>query len=143
MPPLAPDLPLPDCDVCTSVAAYRMSYGERELDVRITEDRLAERLDDGRMHVLRADVPLRDMVPLAESDLKYTIALLAKCAACGTTWFTDCASAAGRLISRWKPRPRRGGHGLRCRSGNAGRDNGRGCRDVERILTTAGGAPSV
>lgn len=87
MPPLAPDLPFPDCDVCTSVAEYRMSYGERELDIPIAEDRLAERLDDGRMHVLRADVPLRDMVPLAESDLKYTIVLFAKCAACGTTWF--------------------------------------------------------
>ncbi len=63
-----------------------MGYGQRELDTRVAEGRLAERLDDGRRHVLRADVPLRDMMPLAESDLKYTIVLFAQCAACGTTW---------------------------------------------------------
>ena len=84
---LASDPALPDCDVCTSVAAYRTSYGDVELDIRVVEERLAKRFDDGRMHVLKSDVPLRDMVSLAESDLKYTIALFARCDACGTTWF--------------------------------------------------------
>ncbi|MDF2047697.1 hypothetical protein P2P98_16160 [Microbacterium sp. Kw_RZR3] len=81
-----PQTALPRCDVCTSVAVYRDFYGRRVIDIEPTEDRLAERLDDGRMSVLRADVPLRDMMPLARSDLKFTIVLFARCEVCGTTW---------------------------------------------------------
>jgi hypothetical protein len=86
------------------VAAYRDSYGERVLDIRTTEDRLAERLDAGQMRVLRGDVPLRDMLALAESDLKFTIVLFAKCEVCGTTWFYG-------LCIRGQPtyKPTRGG----------------------------------
>jgi hypothetical protein len=104
MAPRASDPAPPDCDVCTSVAAYRDSYGERVLDIRTTEDRLAERLDAGQMRVLRGDVPLRDMLALAESDLKFTIVLFAKCEVCGTTWFYG-------LCIRGQPtyKPTRGG----------------------------------
>ncbi|MGC0368192.1 hypothetical protein [Microbacterium sp. SLBN-111] len=83
----APETPWPDCEVCTTVPAYRDSYGERVLDIGLTEAHLGERLDDGRMRVLRGDVPLHDMVALAESDLKFTIVLFTQCEACRTTWF--------------------------------------------------------
>jgi hypothetical protein len=87
MAPGEQETALPHCDVCTSVAVYRDSYGRRVIDIAPTEDRLAEKLDDGRMRVLRADVPLRDMMPLARADLKFTIVLFARCEVCGTTWF--------------------------------------------------------
>lgn len=77
----------PDCDICTSVAAYRASYGHRVLDIGTSEDRLAERLDAGQVRVLRGDVPLRDMMALATSNLKFSIVLFTKCEVCGTTWF--------------------------------------------------------
>ncbi|WP_378148150.1 hypothetical protein ACFJGV_07985 [Cnuibacter sp. UC19_7] len=75
------------CEVCDFVAVRRPDHGERVVDIEATQRRLGERLDDGRMRVLRADVPLADMMPLAEADLKYTIVLFARCETCGTTWF--------------------------------------------------------
>lgn len=75
------------CEVCDLVAVRRPDHGERVVDLEATQRRLGERLDDGRMRVLRADVPLDDMLRLARSDLKYTIVLFARCESCGTTWF--------------------------------------------------------
>lgn len=48
---------------------------------------LAERVRSGEMRYVRGDVPLEDMLALAESDLKYTIVSFLECGACGTTWF--------------------------------------------------------
>lgn len=39
------------------------------------------------MRVLRADVPLEDMIALAESELRYTIVCFLRCQTCHSTKF--------------------------------------------------------
>ena len=57
------------------------------LQPRATAQALIDRVDSKRMELLRSDVPLADMVDLAESDLKYTIASYLRCRDCDATVF--------------------------------------------------------
>jgi hypothetical protein len=52
-------------------------------NIDATTRALIQRVDDGRMRELRGDVPLADMIPLLESELKYTITSVLECLDCG------------------------------------------------------------
>lgn len=73
----------PTCD--TAGVADEARHGG--IDIVATTDALIQRVDDGRMRVVRGDVPLTDMVALLESDMKYTIVTYLSCTDCERTVF--------------------------------------------------------
>jgi len=66
------------CETCDTVGVQ----GSRGWAARATTDALIERVRSGRMREARYDVPLTDMIPLTESDLKYTIVNFLECLDC-------------------------------------------------------------
>ncbi|SEE89299.1 hypothetical protein [Jiangella alba] len=69
-----------DCPTCDT--ARVSAPGPHSIDPYATTDALIERVESGRMLELRGDVPLVDMMALAESDLKYTIVSYLECRRC-------------------------------------------------------------
>ncbi len=107
----------PGCATCDT-AAVELPLGRRTtLDPAATIEALSARVAAGRMRVLRGDVPLADMLPLASSDLKYTIASFLECLDCGRTRFWGLCirgEPSYRVVDRrdvarwpWEPVPAR------------------------------------
>ncbi|WP_182524284.1 hypothetical protein [Nocardioides dongkuii] len=71
------------CSCCDEVA---VRSGDR-LDLLATQANVEARLAAGRLRVLRADVPVDQMVALLERDTKYTIVSYLACVTCGATYF--------------------------------------------------------
>ena len=71
------------CATCDTA----LVMGPRGIDVSATSAALIDRVADGRMLYLRGDVPLKDMIPLAMSDMKYTIVSFLECLECSRTRF--------------------------------------------------------
>lgn len=74
-----------DCDTCDSVGVP--GVGALPWDIDATTEALIDRVRAGRMHELRGDVPLEDMIPLLESELMYTIVSFVECLDCGRVLF--------------------------------------------------------
>lgn len=74
-----------DCKTCDSVGVP----GVRALpwDIEATTQALIQRVGEGGMRELRYDVALEDMLPLLESDLKYTIVSFVECLDCRRVLF--------------------------------------------------------
>lgn len=75
------------CDVCETALVHNDGKPPHDIAIQLTSDELERRVNDGRMRFIRGDVPLGDMLALAESDLKFTIVSYLECLACGRTWF--------------------------------------------------------
>jgi hypothetical protein len=75
------------CATCDTAVVHDDGKPPHDIDVTATSDALRDRVSDGRMLFLRGDVPLEDMLALAESDLKYTIVSFLACVDCGRTRF--------------------------------------------------------
>ena len=76
-----------DCTTC-GIDAVVLRNGRtppHDVDAPSTTANLIERVRDGRMQYLRGDVPLEDMVDLAEADMKYTIVSYLRCSVCEQT----------------------------------------------------------
>ena len=76
-----------DCATCDTALARKAGTPPHDVDVAKTSEALKERVERGRMRWLRGDVPLEDMLALAESDMKYTIVSFLACEECGRTRF--------------------------------------------------------
>lgn len=59
----------------------------RPINVEDTIQALIRLTSADKMRVLRADVPLEDMIALAESELRYTIVCFLMCQECHSTKF--------------------------------------------------------
>jgi hypothetical protein len=77
--------PVDDCKTCDSAGVP--GIGALPWDIDATTEALIDRVSTGRMRELRGDVPLEDMIPLLESDLKYTIVSFVECLDCGRVLF--------------------------------------------------------
>lgn len=77
------------CPVCDAVVVRnpRPAHSGDEIRVPETIRALVTATAAGDMHVLRADVPLHDMLALAESERKYTIVCFLACRSCHATKF--------------------------------------------------------
>lgn len=75
------------CRTCETALVRSAGEPPHNIDVVRTIDALIFRVNSERMRFLRGDVPLGDMVALAQSDLKYTIVSYLECLECGRTWF--------------------------------------------------------
>ena len=79
------------CEVCDeALVQVRMPIPRQErttleIDCDATIDALIGLVAAGKMRVLRADVPLEDMMALARSDMKYSIESYLACNECGST----------------------------------------------------------
>lgn len=74
-----------DCQTCDTAGVP--STGALPWDIDATTAALIRRVGEGRMHELRHDVPLEDMIALLESELQYTIATFMDCRDCGRVLF--------------------------------------------------------
>ena len=107
------------CPVCDDVAIRPdpPTASRRPIDVERTTAALIRRTAAGQMRVLRADVALEDMLPLAESELRYTVVSFLQCMHCHATklwglcirgeplYRTEAPGA--ELRWRWQPVPPR------------------------------------
>lgn len=101
-------VPVTRCE--TSDTAGVPGAGAIPWDIDATTDALILRARAGTMRELRHDVPLEDMVPLLESDMKYTIVSFVECLDCGRVLFWGlCIRGAPILrhtdrseIDRWQ-----------------------------------------
>jgi hypothetical protein len=73
------------CKTCDSAGVP--GIGALPWDIDATTEALIDRVSAGRMRELRHDVPLEDMIPLLESELKYTIVSYVECLDCGRVLF--------------------------------------------------------
>lgn len=76
-----------DCATCDTALVRNAGTPPHDVEVAKTSEALKERVESGRMRYLRGDVPLEDMLALAESDMKYTIVSFLVCEECGRTRF--------------------------------------------------------
>lgn len=76
-----------DCATCDTALVYNSGTPPHDVDIVKTSAALEERVVEGRMRIVRADVPLGDMLALAESDRKFTIVSFLTCESCGRTRF--------------------------------------------------------
>jgi hypothetical protein len=76
-----------DCATCDTALVRNAATPPHDVEVAKTSEALKERVENGRMRYLRGDVPLEDMLALAESDMKYTIVSFLVCEECGRTRF--------------------------------------------------------
>lgn len=74
-----------DCKTCDSVGIP--GVGALPWDIDATTGALIQRVGAGSMRELRGDVPLEDMLPLLESELKYTIVSFVECLDCRRVLF--------------------------------------------------------
>ncbi len=75
------------CNTCDAALVLAAVAPPQWIDVVATTDALASHVHSGRMRYLRGDVPLEQMVSLAESDRKYTIVSFLQCTECERTRF--------------------------------------------------------
>ncbi|MDF2562570.1 MAG: hypothetical protein K0R99_4016 [Microbacterium sp.] len=75
------------CPVCDPALVRNGGRPPHDVDVAKTSEALRDRVRSGQMKYVRGDVPLEDMLALAESDMKYTIVSFLKCEACRRTRF--------------------------------------------------------
>lgn len=76
-----------DCATCDTALVRTTGTPPHDVDIMKTSGALEERIASGRMRYVRGDVPLADMLALAESDLKFTIVSFLACEECGRTRF--------------------------------------------------------
>ncbi|MET0812047.1 MAG: hypothetical protein ABWY03_03260 [Microbacterium sp.] len=76
-----------ECEVCDTALVHDDGKPPHDIDIARTSAALQERVDSGLMHYVRGDVPLEDMLPLAESDLKFSIVSYLMCGDCGRMRF--------------------------------------------------------
>lgn len=77
------------CPICDTVVVrnQRKFSSGSEIDIDGTIQAICARTERGDMRVLKADVPLRDMVALLESETKYMIVSFLACQHCLATKF--------------------------------------------------------
>ncbi|WP_091231524.1 hypothetical protein [Microbacterium sp. 3J1] len=73
------------CKTCDSAGVP--GTGPLPWEIDATTEALIDRVAAGRMLELRGDVPLEDMIPLLESELKYTIVSFVDCLDCERVLF--------------------------------------------------------
>jgi hypothetical protein len=73
--------------VCDGALVRNGGRPPHDIDIAGTSAALQEHVRSGRMTYVRGDVPLEDMLPLAESDMKFTIVSYLLCGECGRTRF--------------------------------------------------------
>ncbi len=113
-------VPVTRCETCDTAGVP--GAGAIPWDIDATTDALILRARAGTMRELRHDVPLEDMVPLLESDMKYTIVSFVECLDCGRVLFWGlCIRGAPFSGTRTGARSI-AGNGARCRRGSCGRD---------------------
>lgn len=71
--------PCPCCDAEVMTVEQTYPSGQVALEVGPTQRAIEERLSDGRFEVIRADVPVDEIVDLLISDTKYTIITYLRC----------------------------------------------------------------
>lgn len=77
--------PVDDCETCGSVGVP--GVGTLPWDIGATTAALMQRVNTGSMRIVRGDVSLEDMIPLLQSDLKYTIVSFVECLDCRRVLF--------------------------------------------------------
>lgn len=101
------------CAVCDSALIRGDGAPPHDVDIARTSRELGLRVDSGQMRYLRGDVALEEMLPLAESEMKYTIVSFLECTACGQTRFWGLCVRGAPIyriadpeeLSRWQWEP--------------------------------------
>ena len=77
------------CTVCDEVVvrSSNPAIARNPISIQATIQVLVCLTKAGKMRLLRADVPLEDMVALAGSELRYTIVCFLECQKCSATKF--------------------------------------------------------
>ncbi|MFT4234182.1 MAG: hypothetical protein QM607_04165 [Microbacterium sp.] len=90
------------CPVCDAAVVRR---GSRSwIDVEATNAALIDLVRRGEMRVLRGDVPLEDMIALAESELRYTVVSFLACHRCQNTKFWGLCIRGEPVYRTCRPR---------------------------------------
>jgi len=105
------------CPVCDTVVVRNALPPPHDIDVGGTTARILEELRGGRLRYVRGDVPVEDMIALAESELRYTIVSYLACERCGRTRFWGLCVRGAPIYRevdadapsrwRWEPVPPR------------------------------------
>lgn len=105
------------CETCDSAIVYSDGAPPHNIAIKATIDRLVSRVDAGLMRFLRGDVPLQDMLDLADSELRYTIVSFLRCESCRRTRFWGLCIRGAPIYSvvdasdpgrwHWQPVPPR------------------------------------